>query len=221
MFRIATIIILVLISNFLFTQNNKFDIQEVYSTLEYELIVIDSSDFNNSESIHMESDRVEIIPMTEKDFVQEYPEIFKNPENGYTIQAISGSYGVRRYKSKYGHKGWTDYEFIGKYCNYALIFVTAYEDQRGYISVNLTDGIGYYTLNSPLTIDCNICLSYSNYYGPEEISLVNMNSKKSTCININNWNVIETRYFGSNYYLKLESSENFKIKNKYILFKLK
>jgi hypothetical protein len=60
-------------------------------------------------------------------------------------------------------------------------------------------------MGKPLTFDGKTAISYSNYYGEEEIALTDLKTKRQYVIGIDGWITIESKVNKGIYYLKLES----------------
>jgi hypothetical protein len=60
-------------------------------------------------------------------------------------------------------------------------------------------------MGKPLTSDGETAISYSNYYGEEEIALTDLKTKEQYVIGIEGWRTIESKVSKNRYYLKLES----------------
>ncbi len=200
---ILTFVLLIILSS-TYSQNSDFATREIIKQLDYELQIIDSLTFSKVTSEFIEEKQKEIIPRIESDFVRQYPQIFKKENKCYNIKGMDiKPFYACEYDSTKDIKERSQYEFKGQYCDFALIYVTGYE-WWGYISVDLTNGIGFYTMGIPLTCDCITSFSYSNYYGEEELSITNMETKKQLVIGIENWTTIELKQKNKDYYLKLE-----------------
>ena len=109
------------------------------------------------------------------------------------------------------------YKIEGKYCDLILIYTSGYESW-GHFTVDPTNGHAFSTLGKPMTHNCKYTLSHSNYYGSEEISIINITSRKQLLIDINNCTTSGTKYINGSYYVKLKyigaKKKNFLFKNK-------
>jgi len=205
----------------IYSQNTDFSIREIIKQLDYELLIIDSLTFSKVTTQLIVEDQKETKPRTESDFVKQYPQIFKKVDKCYNIKGIDRKpYDICEYDSTKDMKERSQYEFKGQYCDFALIYVTGYE-WWGYISVDLTNGIGFYTMGIPLTCDCITSFSHSNYYGEEELSFTNMESKNQLVIGIDNWSTVESKQRDKEYYLKLEPFDQRDKQYKYLKIEIK
>jgi len=187
---ILTFVLLAII-NSTYSQSSDFATREIIKQLSYELQSTDSLVFSKVTSQLIEEKQKEIKPRIESDFIKQYPHIFKWENKCYNIKGIDKKiFHICAYDSTKNMKERSQYEFKGQYCDFALIYVSGYE-WWGYISVDLNDGIGFYTMDTPLTYDCLTSFSNSNYYGEEEISITNIETKKQLVIGIEGWTTIE------------------------------
>ncbi len=122
-------------------------------------------------------------------------------------------------KNRIQTKEFSDYIVRGIYFNNALIETIGYESW-GFISVNLKNGLAFYTMGKPLSSNGETAISYSNYYGEEEIALIDLKSKKQYVIGIEGWITIESKVSENVYYLKLKPHMN-KCKNEVKFLKVK
>jgi hypothetical protein len=76
-------------------------------------------------------------------------------------------------------------------------------------------------MKKPITYNCDIIVSYDNYYGEEEISIIDIKSKKQLVIGIEEWYTVDFKMNESNFYFKLKEMNNCGGKFKYIKIKIK
>jgi len=148
-------------------------------------------------------------PISEITLTKNHPEIFKTRDSCYifpmiTNNAIGNSTDeLKVCKNLVQTKEYSNYEFKGVYFGNALIETTAYEGW-GYLSIDLSNGLTFSTMGKPLTSQGETCISYSNYYGEEEITLTDLKTKKQFLIVIEGWFTKESKVIMNDYYLKLE-----------------
>ncbi len=202
-----TIIFLLTLVQISWTQNCEFEIVNLSNQLIGETKVIDKLDFENAGRISEEL--IESTPISEHSLVKKYPKIFKPKDSCYTFTA-NPNIGIglnttelKACKNRIQSKEYSDYKFKGIYSNNALIEVTGYE-HWGFLSVDLENGLTSFTMGKPLTSNGKTTISYSNYYGEEEIALTDLKTKKQYVIGIDGWRTIESKITKNAYYLKLE-----------------
>jgi len=190
------------------TQNCDLVTRNLSNQLNGESKLIEKSEYEKISEISEQF--IEFTQMTELKLTEKYPAIFKlkdscyifpaNPNNGIGIETDE----LKACMNKVQTKEYSDYQFEGVYCNNALIRVTGYE-HWGYLSVDLQNRLTCFTMGKPLTSNGETAISYSNYYGEEEIALTDLKSKKQYIIGIEGWTTVESKILKNVYYLKLES----------------
>ncbi|WP_422090628.1 hypothetical protein [Tenacibaculum ovolyticum] len=172
---------------------------------------------------------IDFKPKSELELTKRYPEIFKLKDSCYTFSASPDiGIGIKTQELKackylLKEKGYSNYEFKGTYYGNALIEITKFEGW-GFLSVDLKNGLTFFTMGKPLTFDGETAISYSNYYGEEEIALTDLKTKRQYVIGIDGWITIESKVNKGIYYLKLESefkSGNCAKKIKYLKVEIK
>ncbi len=217
---LLTIILMTFIIN-TYSQKSDFDTREITKELDYELQIIDSIEYTNAVAKLIEESKINLIPRTENEIVNQYPNIFEKNDKCYEIKRIDKKpISVCNNDSINDIKMRSQYQFKGQYCDFGLIYISGYE-WWGYISVDLITGIGFYTMGVPLTLDCKIIFSNSNYYGEEEISFTNMETKKQLVIGFENWTTVEVKQNNKNFYLKVEPFGRRDKEMKYIKVEIK
>lgn len=184
-------------------QDCELIMREFINELSYEL---DTTDTETYESILIEQKMIPITKKSEDYFLKDYPNIFVKEGLCYY------------FKTKYGEelkacaidtasdsKDNHQYEFKGQYCNKSLIFISGYESW-GYLSVDLLDGTVFSTMGSPKTSDCKLIYSYSQYYGEEEITIVDVIAKKQLVLIIDSWYTEESKQEANKIFLKMKST---------------
>jgi len=153
---------------------------------------------------------VKFTPKSESELVKMYPNIFKLRDSCYSFPALlDWNLGIRKPELKAckylnEEKEYSNYEFKGIYAGNALIKTAAYEGW-GFLSVDLKTGLTCYTMGKPLTADGKTAISYSNYYGDEEIAFTDLQTKIQYVIAIDGWQTIACKIVKEAYYLQLES----------------
>ncbi len=205
---LLTLIFLLTIVQPPWTQNCDFGIRILSNSLNGQSGLIDKSEY---EKVNGKSEKIiEFITKSEVELKENYPDIFKLKDSCYTFPAnshnrIGNKRGIlKACKNGIQSKEYSDYRFIGDYCGNALIEVTGYESW-GYLSVDLNNGLTCFTMGKPMTSNGKTAISYSNYYGEEEIALTDLKTKKQYVIGIEGWRTIESITYQNIYYLKLES----------------
>ena len=163
---------------------------------------VDTSVYENIEKIS--ETYLETKPISEEALVQAYPKIFKRKDSTYrfTVNFYQRITELVVQRNKVQTKQYADYSFKGKYAENALIETIGYESW-GFISVNLKTGLAFYTMGKPLTSNGQTAISYSNYYGEEEIALTNLKTRKQFMISIEGWRTVTSVVYKNEYYLKL------------------
>ncbi len=189
-------------------QNCDFEIRNLSDILNGKSELVDKSEY---EKISRISERfIEFKPKSELELTKSYPEIFKLKDSCYTFSANPNiGIGIKTPELKackylLKEKGYSNYEFKGTYCGNALIEITEFEGW-GFLTVDLKNGLTCFTMGKPLTSDGETAISYSNYYGEEEIALTDLKTKEQYVIGIEGWRTIESKVNKNVYYLKLES----------------
>ena len=221
-----TLIFLLAIVQISWAQNCDFGIRDLSNKLNGKSELIDKSEYEKV--VGVSEVFIEFTPMSELELTKKYPEIFKLKDSCYNFQAnIDNGIGIKTAelkacKNKVQSKEYSDYEFKGIYCENALIEIKGYESW-GFLSVDLKNGLTCFTMGKPLTSNGETAISYSNYYGEEEIALTDLKTKKQYVIGIEGWRTIESKINLNIYYLKLESDFQTDCKKeiKYIKVELK
>lgn len=167
-----SLLFLFIIAQICCAQNCGFEIRNLSKQLSGEVIIIQKSEY---EKMNKVSERlIEFVPMAEEGMVEKYPALFKRKDSCYTFR-VNPNIGIgirvpelKACKNRIQTKQYADYEFKGVYCNTALIELTLFEGW-GFLSVDLKTGLTFYTMGKPLTSNGETVISYSNYYGDEEI----------------------------------------------------
>ena len=116
---------------------------------------------------------------------QRFPRIFNLEDSSYTFKSWAG-HDIKVRKNISNDKDYEDYKFVNFKCDKVVVYTSAYESW-GYLVVDPETGVSSVTLGLPNFIDCSVYYSTSNYYGEEEISLVDMKQKKSATVLFNDW----------------------------------
>jgi|TARA_B110000467_G_C18247555_1_gene438359 hypothetical protein len=183
-------------------------------SLEYRIIVnnlgftveqVDGKIFENETSEATENNSVQLSTVKEEEFVQKYPSIFMINDNCYSFSCVENDRKLKAcLKTEVeDSKQYQKYSFKGEYCRSALIYITGYESW-GYLSVDLNDGTAFYTMGKPMTHDCKFVISHSNYYGEEEISIIELKSEKRLLLTAEAWTTMGTKFINDSYHIKLK-----------------
>ena len=116
---------------------------------------------------------------------QNFIKVFNLKDSAYTFKAWGG-YDIKVFKRITNNKDYENYKFISINCGNVIIYSEAYESW-GYLVVDPKTGIASGTLGEPNFIDCSFYYSTSNYYGEEEISVVDLENKKAATLLFNDW----------------------------------
>jgi len=190
------------------TQNCEFEIRNLSIILNGKSELIDKSEYEKFSGVS--ENFIEFKPKSELELTKNYPGIFKLQDSCYTFSANSNiGIGIKTpelkaCKNKIQTKEYSNYEFKGTYCGNALIEITGYESW-GFLSIDLNNGLTCFTMGKPLTSNGETAISYSNYYGEEEIALTDLKTKEQYVIGIEGWKTLESKVSKNSYYLKLES----------------
>ena len=206
--RKLILIFLLTIFQISWAQNCDFEIRNLANNLNGKSVLIEKSEYEKV--VGISEKLIEFEPKSELELTKKYPEIFKLKDSCYTFSANQNiGIGIKTpelkaCRNKVQTKEYSDYKFIGTYCGNALIEITGYESW-GFLSVNLKNGLTCFTMGKPLTSDGETAISYSNYYGEEEIALTDLKTKEQYVIGIEGYHTTETIIFENSYYLKLTS----------------
>ena len=195
-----TLILLLTIVQFSWAQECDFEIRILSNKLSGETNLIEKSEYDNA---GISGSAIELKPMSELELTKKYPKIFKLKDS-CLIYISELNDNNKLCKNRVQTKEYSDYTLKGIYSGFALIETIGYESW-GFISVDLKNGLSFYTMGKPLTSNGETSIAYSNYYGEEEISLTDLKTKKSYVIGIEGWRTVESKVFENIYYLKLES----------------
>jgi hypothetical protein len=207
-------------------QDCNFEIRSLANNLNGKSELIEKSEYEKV--IGISEKLIDYQPKSELELTKTYPEIFKLKDSCYTFRANPG-YGIginkgllKACKNRVQSKEYLDLKFKGIYCGNALIEIKGYESW-GFLSVDLKNGLTCFTMGKPLTSDGQIAISYSNYYGEEEIALTDLKTKEQYVIGIEGWRTIDSKINENIYYLKLESDFQTDCKKeiKYLKLKIK
>lgn len=200
-----TLAITVVILGSINAQEITFKINQIPNKLDCKLDTIDNEEYDSISSLSNDVNEVEITPHTEDYFIKEYPSIFIKDHGCYKFKSV-GNLVLQACKtdSTVNMKEQSDYEFVGQYCNFGIVYVHGYEYWE-YISVDLSSGYSFQTLSKPKTINCNYVMSIRNYYGTEEINIIDLVTKNRFDLAIENARIIESKQNKNGYYLKLKS----------------
>ena len=189
-------------------QDCDFEIRNLLNILNGKSELIDKSEYEKI--VEISEKFIEFKLESELRLTKKYPNIFKLKDSCYSFSTNSKiRIGIdipelKACKYLLMEKGYSNYEFKGTYCGNALIEITGYESW-GFLSVDLQNGLTCFTMGKPLTSDGETAISYSNYYGEEEIALTDLKTKEQYVIGIEGWRTIESNVSKNSYYLKLES----------------
>ncbi|WP_299112154.1 hypothetical protein [uncultured Winogradskyella sp.] len=205
--KLILIFLLTIIQNS-WAQNCDFEIRNLSDILNGKSELIDKSEYEKVDETT--ESFIEFTPKSELELTEKYPKIFKLKDSCYTFSANPNiGIGIKipelkacKYLLK--EKGYSNFEFKGTYCGNALIEITEFEGW-GFLTVDLENGLTCFTMGKPLTSNGKTAISYSNYYGEEEIALTNLKTKEQYVIGIEGWSTIESKVNKNVYYLKLES----------------
>lgn len=208
-------------SSILFAQDCDFTPREIIKQLDSEILLIEPQAYDNVKSIQSEQSSNVLNIKSETYFLENYPNIFNMDSLCYKFYSNDSVYiKACRKNSTFDELEQMNFLFKGQYCNNALIYVSGYE-YWGYISVDLSNGEAFYTLGSPLSLDCNTVVSYSNYYLEEEIAITKLDSKKKFVIYIDGWKTIDAKFTRNDFYFKMKPIKNCQDDFKYLKIKLK
>ncbi|TXE16266.1 hypothetical protein ES692_13125 [Psychroserpens burtonensis] len=189
-------------------QNYDFETQNVSNSLNAEITLIEKSEYQQIKDVPKEF--IELAIISEQNLTKKYPEIFRLKDSCYLFSANLNktleikAIDVKVCKNKIQTKEHSDDTIKGVYCGYALIETIWYE-YWGFLSVDLEDGSTFFKMGKPLTANGETAISYSNYYGEEEIAMTDLKTKEQYVIGIQDWRTKESKVSGNSYYLKLES----------------
>jgi hypothetical protein len=213
--KIFVFLVFCLLTELILGQDTELAIQEKVKQIDYELTETDSLTFVNAKPLFDDSAGKKLIPVSESDFIKDYPGIFIRSDKGYAFKALNNRTLKAISVENDSFKDRRDYEFKGRYCNFALIYIFGYE-YWGYISVDLNDGIAFYTLDIPKTSDCKTAVSYSSYYSEEEIAIIDLETMKQIVITIDQWTTIDFKQADDGFYFMLRSVNPLDNKYKYV-----
>ena len=201
------LLFLITISQTSWSQNCDFEIRKLSTQLSGESTLIEKSVYDNLNDVA--EPFIELTQITEHKLVKKYPEIFNFKDSCYKFPVIKNiEIGIsenelKACKNLIQSREYSNYQFKGVYSDNALIEINGYESW-GFLSVDLLSGLTCYTMGKPYTSNGKTIISYSNYYGEEEIALTDLKTKKQYVIGIEGWHTIESKVFENEYYLKLE-----------------
>jgi len=200
-----TLGIIIVITGSINSQEISFEINQNPNKLDCKIDTIDNEEYDSIISLFNEENEVEITHHPEDYFIKEYPSIFIKSHGCFKFKSV-GDLILKACKtdSTVNMKEKSDYEFVGQYCNFGIIYVHGYEYWE-YISVDLSNGYSFQTLSKPKTIDCKYAISIGNYYGTEEVNIIDLVTKNRFDLAIENASIIESNQIGNGYYLKLKS----------------
>ncbi|NQY30151.1 MAG: hypothetical protein HRT69_11860 [Flavobacteriaceae bacterium] len=206
--RKLILIFLLTIVQISWAQDCDFEIRNLSNILNGKSELIDKSEYEKI--VEISEKVIEFKLESELRLTKKYPKIFKLKDSCYSFSTNSNirigidTPELKACKYLLMGKGYSNYEFKGTYCGNALIEITGYESW-GFLSVDLQNGLTCFTMGKPLTSDGETAISYSNYYGEEEIALTDLKTKEQYVIGIEGWITMESKVSKNSYYLKLES----------------
>ncbi len=201
-----TLLLLFFTAQISWAQQCDFEISTISSQLNGKSTLIDKSAYEKVVGISEEY--IEFTQISEATLVQNYPNIFKHKDSCYEFKTKIDDETclipsvLKACKNKVQTKEYLDYQFKGTYCGNVLIDVTGYESW-GFLSIDLKSGVAFYTMGKPLTSNGKTAISYSNYYGEEEVALTDLKTKKQYVISIEGWRTTASIVHKNVYYLKL------------------
>ncbi|MDO5971275.1 hypothetical protein Q4Q35_15815 [Flavivirga aquimarina] len=224
--RKLILIFLLTISQTSWSQDCDFEIRNLSNNLNGKSELLEKLEYEKV--VEISEKLIDYQPKSELELTKTYPEIFKLKDSCYTFRAnADDGIGINKgllkaCKNKVKSKEYSDFKFKGVYCGNALIEITGYESW-GFLSVDLKNGLTCFTMGKPITSDGQIAISYSNYYGEEEIALTDLKTKEQYVIGIEGWRTVDVKINENIYYLKLESDfqTNCKKEIKYLKLKIK
>ena len=182
--------------------------QSLKSTINSDIDIITETEYNRLRNIYFKSEKVELHKLNsdslESALVKTFPNVFSLKDSCYTFKSISGG-EIKACKLKGSdEKDYSTYEFVNANCNLIQLSIGVYEGW-GNIYVNPNTGEAFYTGGDPIYLNCDYLYSHTNYYGDEEISIVNLRDKKYMILNFDGWYTIESFTFQSYFVFKLKS----------------
>jgi hypothetical protein len=202
------LIFLFTISQTSLSQTCDFKIRNLSNILKGKSELIDKAEYEKISGISEKF--IEFTSISEFELTKKYPKIFKLKDSCYLFSEnpniLTGIKKTELKACKYlqKEKGYSNYKFKGIYSGNALIEITEFEGW-GFLSVDLENGNTFSTMGKPLTSEGETAISYSNYYGDEEIALIDLKTQEKYVIGIDGWTTLESKVVKNKYYLKLES----------------
>ncbi len=218
---IFSIMFLWLAASMATAQNCDLKVREVLSQLDYQLDIIDSLTYVSVTPFSDSYERQEFNEKPETDLVKQYPEIFLKEDDCYKFHDGREPQYVCPLDTTKDMKEYSRYEFLGVYCNQILIYRQGYE-WADYLSVDLSDGKALTFYGKPITYNCQTALTYGQIYSETGIAVTDIQSRKKLTIEVEGWEVSESKQTIDEFYLQLERQHIECLgQKKYIRIKLK
>jgi len=193
-----SLIVTLVIVQISWTQNCDFKIREISSTIIGNSELIQKPEYDSIVSEKF----IDFTPISEQQVIHKYPKIFKHINSCLIYNSKIKE--NRICKKTIEFKDYFDFKVIGSYSGNIVVEFQEYEGW-GFISIDKKNGASFFSLGKPLTSNGKTAISYSNYYGEEEIALTNLKTKQQYIIVIEGWITKESKTYENTYYLKLES----------------
>ena len=194
-----SLIVTLVIVQISWTQKCDFKIREISSTIIGSSELIQKSEYDSIISEKF----IDFTPISKQQVIHKYPKIFKRVDSCLTYNSKIKENKIC--KNRIQSREYSDYKVIGSYSGNIVVEFQEYEGW-GFISIDKKNGASFFSLGKPLTSNGKTAISYSNYYGEEEIALTNLKTKQQYVIVIDNWSTIESKTYKNTYYLKLQST---------------
>ncbi len=183
-------------------QNCDLKFREVLSQLDYQLDIIDSLTYVSVTPLSDSYERQELHEKLEADIAEKYPEIFQKESDCYKFHDGREPLFVCPLDTTKDMKEYSRYEFLGEYCNQILIYRQGYE-WADYLSVDLSGGKAIIFYGKPITYNCQTALTYGQIYSETAIAVTDLQSKKKLTIEVEGWEVSESKQTADEFYLQL------------------
>ncbi len=197
---------LLLIYQFVYAQNCDFKIRKIKNQIDITYHVIDRKSYEQVKQSEKTFERY--MAISESELCEKYPSIFDLKNSCYSFKTIDGD-SLKICNQDGNIRDFMCYDVESIACNHAIISFSAYE-YSGFVSVDLSNQLAFFTMGKPQNLNCKTFFSYANYYLEEEITFTNLKTKKQSILGIEGWRTVETKMNENGYYMKLKSFENCK-----------
>jgi hypothetical protein len=171
----------------------------------------DSSDFSEFKNSTYKEDHYELFEdgvKIESELCKQHQTIFRKTNGAYIFPLENDdTIRLKKITKEENFKGMMDYKFIGQFENYIVIYADGFEWWSYYL-VDLNGKTNYYLPGEPkFNRFNNTVISWTNYYGNSDLSIIDLEYNHDCMISINTYEIDEFKSADREIVLKLSNSQ--------------